>query len=78
MKEQIARDNKLSLIDPYRLLAEAIVLQAVKDYRKALKCDHRSTKRECERFFRSGWFKRLTTIDGEDLIQRLRSEVRST
>lgn len=61
----------------YLLLAEAIILQAVKDYRNALKYDHRGIKRECERFFRSGLFTALTSIDGESLIQKLRAEVKA-
>ncbi|MCR4719668.1 MAG: hypothetical protein K5768_08590 [Firmicutes bacterium] len=60
---------------PYQKLAWAIILKAVKDYRKAMKDDNRKTKRECERFFRSGWFQKLTTIDGEMMIQKLRAEV---
>ena len=50
-------------MDSYEKLANAIVLQAVKDYRTALKRvarhpkdrDGLATKSECERFFRSGW-----------------------
>ena len=64
-------------MDGHYLLAEAIILKAVKDYRKALKCDARGVKRECERFFRSEWFKILTTLDGESLIQKLRAEVKA-
>ena len=61
--------------ESYRLLVNAIIIQAVKDYRKALKYDYRGIKRECCRFFRSDWFKTLTAIDGEMLISRLKSEV---
>ena len=32
---------------------------------------------ECERFFRSGWYKALTSVDGEYLIQKLREEAKS-
>lgn len=63
-------------MDGYELLAEAIILQAVKDYRKALKYDNRRCKREVERFFRSEYFSVLTTIPGEILIQKLRAEVK--
>ena len=31
---------------------------------------------ECERFFRSGWYKTLTSVDGEYLIQKLREEAK--
>ena len=64
-------------------LANAIILLAVKDYRKACKQLRRATKntnalatkRQCLKFFRSEWFGALTSIDGELLITRLNSEV---
>jgi hypothetical protein len=67
----------------YRELANAIVLQAVRDYRDALKRLERSPysrtllrdKREVERFFRSDWFATLTEIDPVMLMERLKSEV---
>lgn len=60
----------------YEKLAEAIILQAVKDYRKSLKHDERGRKREIERFFRSEYFTVLTNISGEMLIRKLRAEVK--
>ena len=70
-------------MDPYENLANAIILQAAKDYRAALKRTHHhphdrdaAIKRaECERFFRSGWFGMLTSLDAEELIRRLQMEV---
>ena len=70
-------------MDSYEKLANAIVLQAVKDYRTALKrvarhpkaWDGLATKNECERFFRSGWFGVLTGIDPEMLMRKLQMEV---
>lgn len=69
--------------DKYDDLANAIVLQAVKDYRDALKklknypnsnsMQHR--KNEVERFFRSDWYSTLTSIDPEMLIEKLNEEV---
>lgn len=55
----------------YERLAEAIILQAVRDYRKN---DDEETKKSIERFFRSEWFYILTKLDGEMLIKRLRRE----
>lgn len=55
----------------YEDLANAIILMAVKDYRQT-KCE--STLTEIERFFRSGWFRMLTNINGEQLIRELRKE----
>lgn len=73
------------MIDPYENLANAIVLQAVKNYRDALKRLKKkpsnqsamSDAMECERFFRSDWYKALTSVDGEYLIQKLREEAKS-
>ena len=70
-------------MNPYESLANAIILQAVKNYRKALRTlshypHNRSAQYECrsiEQFFRSGWFGALTRIDPELLIKKLKSEV---
>jgi len=60
----------------YGELANAIVLQAVKDYREALKNEEgKITILEVETFFRSNWFKLLTNIDPEMLIEKLKGEV---
>ena len=59
-------------MDPYQELANAIVLQAVKDYRMT---DDEQELREIERFFRSGWFETLCDLDGRALIWKLRMEV---
>jgi hypothetical protein len=69
--------------DVYERLSNAIVLQAVKDYRNALKRLKKhpqnekalNTKREVERFFRSDWYASLTTVDPEMLITKLKKEV---
>ena len=61
-------------------LTNAIILQAVKDYRKALKRFSLNGKSstaviaECERFFRSEWYSQLTNVDGEYLITNIRKE----
>ena len=61
-------------------LTNAIVLQAVKDYRKALKGFSINGKSstaviaDCERFFRSEWYSQLTNVDGECLITTIRKE----
>lgn len=72
-------------MDGYEHLANAIIIQAVKDYRSALKRlrkrpgnrDAMSDTMECERFFRSEWYKSLTGVDGEFLINKLREEAKS-
>lgn len=73
----------MSDITNYENLANTIILQAVKDYRmalKSLKANPRNRtamadKEEIERFFRSGWFSVLTSVDGEMLIRSLQMEV---
>ena len=58
-------------MNPYEELANAIILQAVKDYRLA---DDERELQEIERFFRSGWFGVLSKVDPEFLIKELRKE----
>ena len=58
-------------MNPYEELANAIVLQAVKDYRLT---DDEAELAEIERFFRSGWFGVLSKVDPEYLIRNLRTE----
>jgi len=58
-------------LNPYEELANAIVLQAVKDYRLT---DDEQELQEIERFFRSGWFGVLSKVDPEYLITKLRKE----
>lgn len=60
-------------MDPYENLANAIILQAVKDYRLT---DNKSELKEIERFFHSDWFSVLTSLDPGLLIQKLRKEKR--
>lgn len=70
-------------MDCYEKLANAIVLQTVKDYRSALKrlAKHPRndsaiyTKGEVERFFRSEWYTSLTAVNPEMLIKKLNEEV---
>ena len=59
-------------MNPYEELANAIVLQAVKDYRLT---DDEAELAEIERFFRSGWFGVLSKVDPEYLIRKLRKEM---
>lgn len=68
---------------PYQRLANAIVEEAAKDYRSALKALARDSDnayiqdevKSLERFFRSRWYGILTNVDGEYLMERLRAEV---
>lgn len=61
-------------MDPYQALANAIIEQAVKDYRMTEDPDELA---ELEIFFRSPWYGVLTSLDPELLISRLRKEKKS-
>ena len=69
--------------DPYENLANAVIAQAAEDYRRLLKRVKKNpANREAldealqiERFFRSGWYQRLTNVDGEFLICKLQEDI---
>ena len=68
--------------EAYVRLANAIVLQAVKDWRAARRKLKRKSQNEsarielesCERFFSSDWFTELTDVDGGVLLRKLYEE----
>lgn len=70
-------------ISPWQALGNAVVLQAVKDYRQAYKRlkrhpnDHLAERdvKEIERFFTSQYFNTFTELDGEMLMHRLQDEM---
>lgn len=70
-------------MDFYTELANAIVIQAAKDYRKALKTLKRYPRyepakamvAEVEEFFRSEWYRTLTSVDAEMLMRKIRREI---
>lgn len=76
--------NKSLAESSYERLANAIILQAATDYRMALKKIKAHPKNRdaidealgIERFFRSGWYSALTSVDGEFLIRKLQEEMR--
>ena len=71
------------MTDPFEGLANAIIIQAVVDYRLALKQLRQNPdfqpairmRYEVERFFRSDWFSILTRVNGTELLVRLKTEV---
>jgi hypothetical protein len=72
----------MSKRQPYRELANSIVLTAVEDYRELLKYDidhfrkngYLVTRKEIEKFFMSEWFTILTHLNGTSVMNRLRKE----
>lgn len=70
--------------DGYQNLANAIVLQAVRDFRRCAKVVKRrgygsneavKEMREIVEFIKSPWFKTLTSIDPDYLLEKLKEEV---
>lgn len=69
---------------PYENLANAIILQAVKDFRKCIKVVKRNGRnkeqaikemREIVGFIKSPWFRVLTNLDPQVLLKKLQEEV---
>ena len=54
----------------YENLANAIILQAMKDYVDGYRTE------ECRKFFKSDWFKTLTNIDGDYIIKLCNSGIK--
>ncbi len=82
-------------MEPYQSLVNAIIVQAVKDYRKSIRflkhhphtpdldndpqqnalrdkiIKNENERDATERFFRSGWFEMLSSLDGEVLLKKV-------
>lgn len=78
--DRIKRPQDLNLYG-CQALATAVAKMAAVDWRKAARHELKTGKigpfnarRECERFFRSEWFKTLTGVDGDYVLQELRRE----
>lgn len=70
-------------IDGYEALANAIIFQAVKDYRAWYRAYIRHPNNgaainnieELRRFFLGGWFQGLTDLDGKAILDHIEKEV---
>lgn len=60
-----------TMVNGYTELANAIIIQAVKDYRRA---SSPQMRREIKRFFLSDWFMVLTDADGKRILEKLEQE----
>jgi len=58
----------------YEELGNAIIKKAVEDYRQVLRERKKKKIKECEAFFRSGYYRILTKLDAEYLIDRIKAE----
>lgn len=69
-------------MNPWENLAQAVIVQAAKDYRSAAIQHKKHPKRivhilmmqDCEEFFLSDWFRLMTELDGENLLRRLKEK----
>ena len=67
----------------YELLANAIVVNACKDWRRAARRIIKKrgrpsdfhTLEECTEFFKGDWIKVLTNVDGNYILHKLREEL---
>lgn len=72
-------------MSPYNNLANAIIVQAVKDYRKALilysrdpmKDKNANEVAELECFFTSEWFDLLSDLNGKSIMEKVRGMIRT-
>lgn len=72
------------MMTSYENLINAMIIQAVKDYRKAKKylkkhpdsIELKRTLIEVEQFLLSDWFVTLTDVDGSVILQKIKSEAR--
>ncbi len=72
-------------MSPYYNLANAIIVQAVKDYRKALILYNRDPMKdkfanevaELECFFTSEWFVQLSDLNGKSIMEKVRGMIRT-
>lgn len=67
------------LDENYQDLANAVILQALNDYRYCLagiplKDSRNTTLKSLEAFFNSEWFKMLTNVDKDLIIDQVRKE----
>ena len=68
-------------LDGYQLLANAIVADAARDYRRTLRAAKRgddhflSHLHSLKLFFRSSWYRMLTKVDAEYIMNRIEQEV---
>ena len=73
MKDRTVKQSPTKSKDcGYIALWKAVILQAVQDYRK-----RPEMRAEVTRFFRSECFKAMTSVDGECIVSRLKSEVKN-
>ena len=67
--------------DRHHCLANAIIAQAAKDYEMALIAEayqrsYQVRSAEVERFFKSSWYRLMTDLDEDIIIEKIRAKVK--
>lgn len=60
--------------EPYQNLANAIITVAADDYREALRSNDKNLKVSVKRFFSSDWYKMLTDVSADVILNMLDKE----
>ena len=68
--------KKEIILKNYKDFGTEIVIQAVKDYQLAVQRSDHQTIKECESFFRSDWYKLLTDIDADAVMDYARRKTK--
>lgn len=78
LKGEVIRRKDGCVMSGWERLANAIIEQAVEDFRnKPLKSVYKDySDKEVEEFFKSRWFGVLSSLDGEDLFNRMKYMVK--
>ncbi len=61
----------------YDALANAIILQACKDYRKALRGYKKNEIMKIRKFFHSQWYSELTKVNGDYILREIERQERN-
>lgn len=71
--EKVKLSNR-TLEQGYQALANAIVVQACEDYRRAIRNFDVSKMYAIRRFFHSRWYEQLTNVNGDYILKRIEQE----
>lgn len=82
MKYNVINEKNCDIENQYQLLANAIVMQAVKDYRFYIRKQFKSPNdavvdgqiKLLEKFFKSDWFSELCNLDMKYVLDRVKKD----
>ena len=74
MTDEKVKLSNSTIEQGYQALANAIVIQAAEDYRKAIRGFKIADMYAIRRFFHSKWYQTLTNVDGDFIINGIERE----